>query len=121
MKLVARVIAWAKHIRKRIELFLRTPVEQWSLTDAKRKWMDTHHGEMVIGPRTSIKGTLKADHIIVKGRVDGRVNSSLLTITQRGILRGRVFAKSFEVNEHATLDAKCQIRKESVNKNLQGG
>lgn len=110
MNVVKRIFQRGRRLISRIATLLKTPVEQWTLGGAGQKWLSSRNQEIVIGTKTTVRGDMNADHITVKGRVNGRVTGSLITITQMGTLKGRVYAESFEVDERATLDAQCSVR-----------
>ncbi|MEN8192390.1 MAG: polymer-forming cytoskeletal protein [Bacteroidota bacterium] len=73
------------------------------------------NGNLTLGDKSIVKGTIKATNITVSGKVDGTVESAekvVLESTSR--LAGDLIAKILVVNEGAVFDGKSKMNKGKV-------
>jgi cytoskeletal protein CcmA (bactofilin family) len=67
-------------------------------------------GSVIIGGNGEVNGQVQADVISIAGSITGTVKAkNRLTIEEKGVLKGDIFAKSLVVKEGAKFDGKCKM------------
>lgn len=78
-------------------------------------------GDIILGEKGHIKGEVKAENIIVAGKIEGNVNSKgKLEITSTGVLLGDIVCSVLTIEEGGVLDGTSKMKKaEEKSNNLK--
>lgn len=72
----------------------------------------TTTGKLEIKEMAQVRADLKAEDIIISGRIEGNIMSKSLDITQTGVVIGNIDVKTFSMTAGAVLVGECRIGKE---------